>query len=191
MTMHTGLVQKACLPVLLAVAVLSMSTGAFAQQPTKAQIGAIRSSCRADYPVHCAGVPTGGAAALQCLKKNVADLSAACQTAVNAVGGGAKPAAAQGPSAPAALEPSAAPAAPVATAPPAAAPGEPVPRAPTRAHRRLSPRQELAVLRFACGPDFRASCGGIPLGGGRVISCLRENGASLSPRCRGALSGAL
>ena len=75
MTMHTVLVQNARLPILLAVAGLSMSTGAFAQQPTKAQIGAIRSSCRADYPLHCAGVPTGGAAALQCLKKNVADSS--------------------------------------------------------------------------------------------------------------------
>ena len=46
------------------------------QQPTSAQISAIRSACRSDYPKVCAGVPTGGAPALQCLEKNKAKLSA-------------------------------------------------------------------------------------------------------------------
>ena len=40
-----------------------------AKQPTSAQISAIRSACRSDYPKVCAGVPTGGAPALQCLEK--------------------------------------------------------------------------------------------------------------------------
>ena len=156
-----------------------------AQQPTSAQTGAIRSACRADYQAHCAGVPTGGAAALQCLQKHVASLSEACQTAVNAASGAAKSAAAP---ATAAVEP-AEPAAAVATAP--AAPPEAAPAAPPRGLRELTPRQALIALRFACGPDFRALCGGTPLGGGRAIACLRDNGASLSPRCRGALTGAL
>lgn len=50
-----------------------------AQQPSQAQIGAIRQACRADYPVHCAGVPPGGAPALACLQKNVAGVSAGGQ----------------------------------------------------------------------------------------------------------------
>src|SRR6185503_1170383 len=40
------------------------------------QISAIRSACRSDYPKVCAGVPTGGAPALQCLEKNKTKLSA-------------------------------------------------------------------------------------------------------------------
>src|SRR5258708_26531213 len=35
-----------------------------AKQPSSAQISAIRSACRSDYPKVCAGVPTGGAPAL-------------------------------------------------------------------------------------------------------------------------------
>ena len=46
------------------------STAAPAGQPTSAQISAVRSACRSDYPKVCAGVPTGGAPALQCLEKN-------------------------------------------------------------------------------------------------------------------------
>ena len=60
-----------------------------AKQPSSAQTSAIRSACRTDYPKVCAGVPTGGAPALQCLEKNKAKLSAACATAVGAASGGA------------------------------------------------------------------------------------------------------
>ncbi len=44
-----------------------------AKQPTSAEVSAIRSACRSDYPKVCAGVPTGGAPALQCLEKNKAE----------------------------------------------------------------------------------------------------------------------
>ena len=68
-----------------------------AGQPTSAQISTIRSACRSDYPKVCAGVPTGGAPALQCLEKNKAKLSAGCEKAVSAAsGGGAAAAAARG-----------------------------------------------------------------------------------------------
>jgi Cysteine rich repeat len=84
-----------------------------AAQPNQAQASAIRSSCRSDYRSHCASVPTGGPEALQCLQKNVASLSPACQKAVNAVATGA-------PAAPAASPVSSAPAAaaPAASRPP-------------------------------------------------------------------------
>src|SRR5258705_2390340 len=38
-----------------------------AGQPTSAQVSAIRTACRADYPKVCAGVPTGGSPDLQWL----------------------------------------------------------------------------------------------------------------------------
>src|ERR1700730_7556488 len=59
-----------------------------AKQPSSAPIPAIRSACRSDYPKVCAGVPTGGAPALQCLEKNKSNVSAGCQQAVAAVSGG-------------------------------------------------------------------------------------------------------
>ncbi|MGA7484621.1 MAG: hypothetical protein WBW26_22390, partial [Bradyrhizobium sp.] len=43
---------------------------AITSKPSNANIAAIRSACRGDYPRVCAGVPTGGAPALQCLEKN-------------------------------------------------------------------------------------------------------------------------
>ena len=121
-----------------------------AGQPTSAQISAIRSACRSDYPKVCAGVPTGGAPALQCLEKNKAKLSAGCEKAVSAASGGGAAAAA-----PAA---GAAPAA-AATAPAGAAAA---PAAPTViVLRPMRPREELFVLRSACGADVRSICGGV------------------------------
>ncbi|NOJ39872.1 cysteine rich repeat-containing protein [Bradyrhizobium australiense] len=144
-----------------------------AGQPTSAQISAIRSACRSDYPKVCAGVPTGGAPALQCLEKNKGKLSAGCEKAVAAASAG-------GPAAPAA---GAAPAAPgaAATAAPAAAPTVIV-------LRPMRPREELLVLRSACGADVRTICGDVPAGGGRIVQCLANHAAQLSPACKDVLS---
>ena len=86
--------------VLLASSLLAAP--AHAQQPTSAQASAIRSACRSDYQANCAGVPTGGQAALACLKQNAAKTSPACQQALRAVGGtaAAAPATAPAPAAP-------------------------------------------------------------------------------------------
>jgi hypothetical protein len=114
---------------------------------------------------HCSGVQPGGAEAFQCLKRNEAQLSAACRSAVAAIGGGAG----------AAEAPSGAPAAP------AVAPIGPMPM--------LRPREALAIVQI-CGVEVRSLCAGVPFGGGRVISCLAENASSLSPSCYSALSAA-
>jgi hypothetical protein len=140
------------------------ATGGATRKPTQAQISAIRSACRGDYPNVCAGVPTGGAAALQCLAKNQAKLSASCGKAVAAVGGGAS-----------------------ATATTAPAAGG-APPAPAIVLRPMRPREELMMLRSACGADVRSLCGGVPPGGGRIAQCLAGNAASLSPACRDVLA---
>jgi hypothetical protein len=146
---------------------------AVAKQPTSAQVSAIRSACRSDYPKVCAGVPTGGAPALQCLENNKAKLSAGCEKAVAAgTGGTAAPAAN--------TAPAAAGAAPAA----AAAPAAPV----VIVLRPMRPREELFVLRSACGGDVRTICGGVAPGGGRIVQCLATNAASLSPACQDVLS---
>jgi hypothetical protein len=150
-----------------------------AGKPTSAQISAVRSACRSDYPKVCAGVPTGGAPALECLDKNKAKVSAACEKAVTAAtGGGAAPAAGTAPAAAAA--PAAAGAAPAAAGA-AAAPTVIV-------LRPLLPREELFVLRSACGADRQTICGGVAPGGGRIVQCLATNAARLSPACQDVLS---
>jgi hypothetical protein len=131
-------------------------------KPSSAQIATIRSACRSDYPKVCAGVPTGGAPALQCLEKNKSKLSAGCEQAVSAAGGGAAPASATA----------------AAGAVPAAAP---------LSLRPMRPREVLFVVRSACGADVRALCAGVDPGGGRIIECLATQAASLSPDCRSVL----
>src|SRR5450755_4789543 len=85
-------------------AMFMVVTPAFSQAPTDAQRSAIRSECRSDYEAHCASIPPGGEASLQCLQKNMSSLSAGCQGAVRAV---EAPAAPKAESAPAAAAPKA------------------------------------------------------------------------------------
>ena len=144
---------------------------ATARKPSNAQVAAMRSACRSDYQKVCAGVPTGGASALQCLEKNKSKVSAGCQKAVAAVNVSATPAA--GGAAPATE----------GMANPAAAPAT-----PALVLRPMLPREELFVLRSACGADVRALCAGVTPGGGRIIQCLAVQSASLSPNCRSVLS---
>ena len=145
--------------------------GAAAGQPSSAQISAIRSACRSDYPKVCAGVPTGGAPALQCLEKNKAKLSPACEKAVAAAGGGA----------------AATPA--TAAAPAAAGAAAATPAAPTViVLRPMLPREELFVLRSTCSADVRTICGGVAPGGGRIMQCLATNAGRISPACKDVLS---
>ncbi|WFU72250.1 MULTISPECIES: hypothetical protein [unclassified Bradyrhizobium] len=144
---------------------------AAAKQPSSAQIAAVKSACRADYPKVCAGVPPGGAPALECLEKNKAKVSSACEKAVTAAVGGGGSAAAAAP---------AAGAAPAAAAP-AAAPAVIV-------LRPLRPREELFIVRSACGADIRSLCAGVAPGGGRIIQCISNNAASLSPACKDVLA---
>lgn len=143
---------------------------AAAKQPSSAQVAAVKSACRADYPKVCASVPPGGAPALACLEKNKAKVSAACAKAVTASAGGGGATAAP-----------AAAAAPVAGAAPAAAPAAIV-------LRPLRPREELFIVRSACGADIRSLCAGVQPGSGRIVQCIASNAASLSPGCKDVLA---
>lgn len=142
------------------------AAGTPAQKPTDAQTAAIRSACRSDYQKNCASVPPGGEASLQCLRKSMPKLSPSCQKAVSAVGGEAAPAAGG---------------TPAAAAAPAGA-------APALVLRPMRPREELFVLRSACGGDVRTLCGGVAPGGGRIVQCLAVRAADLSPACKDVLA---
>jgi hypothetical protein len=127
---------------------------------SKAQAKNVRQACGAEYRIHCAGIPPGGTASIACLKRNVKTLSGACQQTLGAVAG-------------------------VASAP-AAAPMPPPP--PEPAPLLVTPREELFMLRTACGGDYASFCRGLRPGAGRIAACLHYNSASLSPRCQQALT---
>jgi hypothetical protein len=146
---------------------IALGGPALAQQPTQAQANAIRQACRSDYQTYCADVPTGGSAALSCLQQNASSLSPGCQTALGAVSHGS--AAAGG----------------AASAPPAVAPAPGATPAP-----HMSMRQEMALMHRACGPDYRAYCNGVRLGGGHALACLQDHADLLSHQCRSALVAA-
>jgi hypothetical protein len=134
---------------------------ALAQQPTQAQVAAIRSSCKADFKAYCASTPQGGMAALSCLQQNVAKLSPPCQQAVTAANAPAN--------------------APTGAATPAPVPSQPPP---------TSPRVEAHILRQYCAADYRKLCAGVRPRGGAGIACLKDHAQALSPDCQQALMSA-
>lgn len=120
-----------------------------AAEPSEEQIAAIKANCRSDFMSNCRGVPRGGAEAMQCLKNNVASVSAGCQQALKPLMAAAppkapapapaakpepapapqpEPAATPAPAAPAEAKPETA-----ATPPPSAPASEAAPAAPPKA----------------------------------------------------------
>ena len=156
--------------ILVLAAALCGAGQAAAQQPSEDQIAAVKSNCRSDFMAKCWGVPRGGTEAFQCLKKNLASLSAPCQQAVQAAIAAATPKA-----------PSAAPA-------PAKQPAAALaPETSPTIIGIIPPRKKLMVFR-SCRKDLDAYCAGVEYGDGRQLRCLESNKASLSPDCQGALA---
>jgi hypothetical protein len=184
------------------IILIAIASPTFAQAPSQAQRDAIKTQCRSDYIAHCSSVPPGGEASLQCLQKNMASLSAGCAGAVRAVQAPTAAPKATAPTpkteaTPPATKPAPATAAPKAavksTAPPPAAAATTATPAAAAAPaaivlRPMRPREELLVMRSACGGDIRSLCGGIAPGGGRIVQCLASNSASLSPACTSVLA---
>ena len=173
----------------LAAMALLLSAGDSIAAPTQAQQQAIRSSCQSDYKTYCASVPTGGSEALQCLEQNVAKLSSACRGAVKAATGGGGSSTASGESSSSSGGSSSsstssssttAPSAGTAAAGAAESGGKPVIIV-------LNPGQEIALMRQACGADYRDHCNGVRVRGGAALRCLVSHASSLSKWCKGEL----
>jgi len=174
----------------LVVSALGAAGDALAQQPSQAQLSALRSSCRSDYMAHCSSVPTGGAPALNCLKQHMATLSGGCRSAVSAISPAAPPAAVAA-NAPASAPAAAPPPPPMIQAAPAAAPAAAPPGAAAARKPGSAQRQaEAATIRRACSADYRVHCAGIPASGPASIACLKRNAKTLSRGCLQALVSA-
>jgi hypothetical protein len=177
-------IKATIMALILSAGLLSGLAGTASATPTAAQQAAIRSACPNDFRSFCSGVSPGGAEALQCLEKNVAKLSSACQSAVQAVmpGASSTPSTDSSPTtdSSATTESSEGSTSDADAATPAPAVAEPT--------LHLTLRQEIFLVREACGPEFRAYCGGIQLGGGNAVNCLRAHSSKLSGACKGASS---
>ena len=150
-----------------------------------APFGEVRSACGAEIKATCAGVVPGSTDSVQCLKRNFAVHSPACQAALTRTG--RQP-----------VQPAAAPANPTAPAgtageprrvstdrvEPASAPEEPLKMAPVT---KLRPTQEARFVSRFCREDQSLLCQGVPFGQGRVLTCLAGHHASLTSECRKAL----
>lgn len=129
--------------------IAALTAGSALAQPTTAQTDAIKANCRSDYMKSCMSVPAGGQAAFDCLKRNMASLSPACQGAVSAI------------NLPAAPKPAAAAPAPVA--PPVAAPAPTaVAPAPTPAPAAVAPSPAPAAVTATSAPAPVATPGPAP-----------------------------
>ncbi len=147
---------------------------ALAQQPSSAQLQAVRSSCRSDFISHCSGVQPGGRDALECLLRNSSQLSAACGRAVAAIvpkSDTAKSDAGK-PDTPAAQtsQPSSAVVAQQASTP-------------------QSAQDQLAAVGKACTLDDASHCSWIKSDNPELLLCLKANAAQLSQACQSVVLG--
>lgn len=160
-------------------------TAPAASASPNAPFGEVRSACGAEIKATCAGVVPGSADSVQCLKRNFAVHSPACQAALTRAGNqAAQPAAA--PAKP--TEPAGTAAEPrrVSTdrVVPAPAAEEPLKMAPVT---NLRPTQEARFVSRYCREDQSLLCQGVPFGQGRVLTCLAGQQASLTSDCKKAL----
>lgn len=201
----------------LGVLALAALTASAAAQVTSAQQSAIRSNCRSDFMAKCSGVQPGGKDALLCLQKNVAGLSAGCQTAVRATmpaepAKAAAPAVAPSPP-PAAAAPAATPtqkpativSAPPPKAQPARRPVKPTAAAAAPPQQAAAPPQQAAapaaappavvpgglMVEKACARYILEHCRNAGFGTGPKVACMVDYvkaGNFVGPRCRAALT---
>jgi hypothetical protein len=179
-------------PFVLAGAMIALfAHAAAAQQPTQAQRDAIRASCRSDFIANCSGVTPGGKEALECLLRNQAKLSSACNSAVSAVvpakpAPATAPAAAETPAAPAAAAPAgpASAQAPAKSEPASPAAPEPAPKSAAAQETALKAVRQSCTLN-----DFVAHCSWIKPDNPELLLCLQANASDLSQPCQAALQG--
>lgn len=149
--------------------------------------GEVRSACQAEIKATCAGVVPGSADSVQCLKRNFAVHSPACQAALSR---------AHAPAAQPDAATTAKPTEPAGTAaeprrvstdrvtPPAAA-DEPLKMAPAT---KMRPTQEARFVSRYCREDHSLLCQGVSFGHGRVLTCLAGQQSSLTNECKKALT---
>jgi hypothetical protein len=152
---------------------------ALAQQPSSAQLQAVRSSCRSDFISHCSGVQPGGRDALECLMRNSSQLSAACGRAVAAIV----------PKSDTAKSDAGKPDTGKSDTPAAQTPQPSSTVVAQQASTPQSAQDQLAAVGRACTLDDASHCSWIKSDNPELLLCLKANAAQLSQACQSVVLG--
>jgi hypothetical protein len=141
--------------------------------------------CQAEYDKYCKGVQPGGGRIQACLKQHEAELSKTCRTSL---------AAAQS-----RVDPCQADVERLCKGVPAGGGRVAACMKEHAASISNGCKAEIAALQRAqqqqqqqpgpCAADAEKLCQGVPAGQGRVLACLKQHGAELSPACKQATAG--
>ncbi len=165
--------RKYILP--FAAAVTMLAGAALAQSPPSPQdagrAGSLREACKAEIAQHCTGIEAGGGRRVACLVEKKAQLSPACQSALEQRKDGRGSQTGVPETAPGTKRSDTA----------AAPAGEPA-AAPRKGKGKGNGRMA------ACRTDVATFCQDTAKGGGQRMACLQQNVEKLDPACRAALS---
>ena len=71
-------------------------------------------------------------------------------------------------------------------APPPDNPARPAAHAPAKPPAKPEVKAARQALRQACTADYKSLCSNTPMGGGKVMQCLKDNRKNLSAGCQDA-----
>jgi len=137
--------------------------------------------CKADFEKYCPGVKPGGGAVNACVKEHGSKFSPACKQALAALDAFARACGDD-----------------VKKHCPGVQPGEGRVEQCLKQHEgQLSPscsqfrgavKEKIEAAAHACEGDIKTHCAGVQPGGGRILNCLKQHEAALTPACKGQLA---
>ncbi len=139
--------------------------------------------CKADFEKYCPGVKPGGGAVSACFKQNESKFSPACKQALTTLDEYARACGDD-----------------VKTHCQGVQPGEGRVEQCLKQHEsQLSPackqfrgavKEKIETFAHACEGDIKTHCASVQPGGGRILNCLKQHEATLTPACKGQFSAA-
>jgi hypothetical protein len=139
--------------------------------------------CKADFEKYCPGVKPGGGAVSACYKQNESKFSPECKQALAALDAFARACGND-----------------VKTHCPGVKAGEGrIERCLKQHESQLSQsckqfrgavKDKVETAALACEGDIKTHCASVQPGGGRILNCLKQHEAALTPACKGQLTPA-
>jgi len=137
--------------------------------------------CKADFEKYCPGVKPGGGAVGACVKEHGSKFSPACKQVLAGLDAFARACGDD-----------------VKKHCPGVQPGEGRVEQCLKQHEgqlsqsctqfRGAVKDKIETAARACEGDIKAHCAGVQPGGGRIVSCLKQHEAALTPACKGQLA---
>jgi len=139
--------------------------------------------CKADFEKYCPGVKPGGGAVSACVKQHESEFSPVCKQALAALDAFVRACGDD-----------------VKKYCPGVQPGEGRVEQCLKQHEsqlsqsckqfRGAVKEKIEAAAQACEGDIKTHCAGVQPGGGRILNCLKQHEAALTPACKGQLSPA-